>query len=583
MYWPYDVGLFMYDSRPENAAEMSTAMSRAVLRQDAEAARALFDHAFWNNIDFKPDWFHLYAAVDQGSRVLTKMMVTYGARLDDAQMTVLCQAMPEKAAAIKHILAEGGMRVDLAMKRPLDPLAAIQMDRRILSENLKSAPAGGEDAAHFNNNVSELTLRAAMKGEHARAREIFTNHTEQHKGIDTTALLRERIKAAPLGMNATDILYMVDALKTSGIAMRPVDVDKLPENTGDIYDLIPALKQRGLLGGQASAMREKLVRAMCFMQEDINISGYQMSMQADTVSKNRAVFTKAAAALCTRDADITPHEARTFVGIHGANAGRLPDATRYMDETLIKSGYFENPAFDADALKALGAVAPGDDLRTHFNKQAQKIMIEKNGVPHYLHRKRFDELLGAIESKAFVPDAVATVQILDFINSRQPRGGVTTDAKRALGVLKNAGADFSAVNPIDLLGRQHPLLAKELLNMDIIPVKDISYYDLKSKIPPHKGMRAMFAEPSDKQYALREFLYQVMYERDYPEKAAAARQRNNACYQKLFTHETIMKQMDTLKDIARKKQAAAFGYPSGKPGNPYKKYRGGRSGPKPWY
>lgn len=74
-----------------------------------------------------------------------------------------------------------------------------------------------------------------------------------------------------------------------------------------------------------------------------------------------------------------------------------------------------------------------------------------------------------------------------------------------------------------------------------------------------------------------------MYERDYPEKAAAARQRNNACYQKLFTHETIMKQMDTLKDIARKKQAAAFGYPSGKPGNPYKKYRGGRSGPKPWY
>ncbi len=579
MYWPYDVGLFMYDSRPDNAAEMSAAMSRAVLRNDAPGARALFDHAFWNNIDFKPDWFHLYAAVDQGSRALCKMMVTYGARMNDAQLTVLCHAMPEKAEAVRHVLAGGGMRVDLALKRPLDPLAAIQMDRRILSENLKNAPANTEDAAHFNNNVSELTLRAAMSGEHARAREIFTNHTEQAKGIDTTALLRARIKAAPRGMNATDILHMVDALRASGVRLQPVAVDKLPQNTGDIYDLIPALKERKLLGGDASALRERLVRSMCFMQEDIHIHDYKMSLPEDAVHNHRAVFTKAAAALCTRDADMTPHEARTFVGIHGANAGRLPDATRYMDETLIKSGYFDNPAFDASALKALAAVAPGDDLRAHFNKQAMKRTVEENGMPHYLHRKRFDQLLDAIKDKAFIPEAAETVQIVDFINSRLPRHEVTPEAKKALTILKEAGADFDAVNPIDLVGSRHPLLAKTLLDMNIIAVKDISYYDLKSKIPPHAGMRGMFADPSDKQYALREFLYQVMYERDYPEKGANARTRSNVCYQKLYTHETVMKQFDVLKDIARKKQA----YPYGKPGNPYKKYRGGRSGPKPGY
>lgn len=579
MYWPYDVGLFMYDSRPENEAEMSTAMSRVVLRKDAEAARALFDHAFWKNIDFKPDWFHLYAAVDQGSRELCKIMITYGARMDDAQLTVLCQAMPEKAEALKHVLAEGGMRVDLALKRPLDPLAAVQMDRRILSENLKNAPANSEDAAHFNNNVSEMTLRAAMKGEHDRARELFTNHTEQDKGIDTTALLCERIKAAPLGMNATDILHMVDALRASGVKMQPIAIDKLPESTGDLYDLIPALQERKLLGGDASALREKLIRSMCFTQEDINIHGYKMSLPEPTVQSQRAVFTKTAAAICTRDADMTIHEARTFVGIHGANAGRLADATRYMDETLIKTGYFDNPAFDAEALKALAAVAPGDDLRTHFNKQAVKRTVEQNGVPHYLHRKRFDELLDAIGTKAYLPTAIETVQIVDFINSRLPRHEVTAEAKKALNILKDADADFSAVNPIDLLGSRHPLLAKTLLDMNIIGVKDISYYDLKSKIPPHNGIRGMFADPSDKQYALREFLYQVMYERDYPEKAASARTRNNTCYQKLHTHETVMKQFDVLKDIARRKQQN----PYGKPGNPYKKYRGGRTGPRPGY
>ena len=579
MYWPYDVGLFMYDNRPENAAELSDAMSRAVLRKDAEAARVLFDHAFWKNIDFQPDWFHLYAAVDQGSRELCKMMVTYGARLDDAQMSVLCHALPEKADAVKHVLAEGGMRVDLAMKRPVDSLAAIQMDRRILSENLKYAPAKDAEANTFNNGVAELTLRAAMQGEHARAREIFTNHTEQAQGIDTTALLCERIKAAPAGMNATDILHMVDALKASGITMRPIDLDKLPEATGDLYDLIPALDARKLLGSDTAAIREKLVRSMCFMQENINIHDYKMNLPEEAVQKHRAVFSKAAAVICTRDADITVHDARTFVGIHGANAGRLPDATRYMDETLIKAGYFENPAFDADALHALAAVAPGDDLRKHFNNQAQKRSIEENGLSHYLHRKRFDELLGAIENKAYTPDALQTEHIVDFIHSRLPRHEVTADAKRALRVLKDGGADFSAVNAVNLLGSRQPLLAKVMLDMNIISAKDISYYDLKSRIPPHSGMRGMFADPSDKQYALREFLYQVMYERDYPEKASAARMRNNACYQKLYTHETVMKQFDVLKQMAQKKPS----YPYGKAGNPYKKYRGGRAGPKPGY
>lgn len=580
MYWPYDFGgLYYNDNRPENAAEMSDALSRTILRKDAEGARRLFDHAFWEEISFTPDWFHLYAAVDQGDRDMVKLMVTFGARMNDAQLSVLCHAMPEKTQNLKHVLAEGGMRVDRAMATPVDAMVALQMDRRILSENLKHSTPEMDQEETFNAGVAELTLRAAMSGNAERAREIFKEHTQHTKGLDTTALITARIKDAPKGMSATDILYMLDALKDAQVPLQKLAIDKIPEQTGDYYSLIPALAERGLLGGDFGALREKVVRHMCFLQEEINLEDYKMRTPAQVVEQQRTLLAKVAAVICTADTDITPQQVRNFIGVHDANAGRSPEATRFMDITLVKSGFFNNPAFDAQSLKSLAATAPGDDLRSQFNRRAQKMEIDHHGLAHYLHRKRFDVLLNAINDGAWVPDAKQTDKIVHFINGQQPRRGVTDEAKAALRILKKAGADFSAVDPIALVGARHPLLAKEVVDMDLVPVKNISYYELQNKIPPHKGLEGLFAKPDDKHFALREFLYQVMYERDFPEHARAVRDVKHINYQHLYAKEAILSKASGLHSFIRR---AARRHATGQ--SPYKNphiYR--PRGPKPGY
>jgi hypothetical protein len=409
--WPYD-GFIDTTERAMNAREWSEALTRALWRKDAGAVRDLFDHTFWFKTDFKPDWFHLYVAVQQESRELIQLMVTRGARWDAQQTAIAATSFGDKIKPFKYVLAAGGMHIDAPFdKAKIDPLTAVAMDRRMLSENEKYGGAKPEDVTAFNLTVSQLCAQAALRGDGVLAKKLYTHHTESAAGFDLTPLLRQQVMEAPTRFGAPEIINLVDKLKDAGVPLRPVALDALPDITGGLYTLIAPLETRGLLGGDATALREKIWRSWAYTQEKIFAAvDVPLQLPAETVRRCRAEFAEAATALCRSDSDLSSKDVQIFTALHSKNRNR--DAMTHMDETLLSTGFFGNRAFDAESLRQLAQSAPTEGLAETFNRYAQGRAIEERGAHHFLTPKRFTELVTALQTKAFMPSPEETRDIV---------------------------------------------------------------------------------------------------------------------------------------------------------------------------
>jgi len=549
--WPYDFGFYTGTDRAMDAREWSDALTRAILRKDGEAARQLFDHTFWHSTDFKPDWFHLYLAVQQRDRAMAQLMVTHGARWSEAQTAIAAHALKDAIKPFTSVLAEGGMRIDrIADTQAIDPRVAIAMDKRLMEENAKLGHVRPEENAALDLAIIKFGLRALRSKNTAEAQEILAHAAgAADYGVDLIPLLRDMAGQKPQGLHLRDVLAAVDDVRAAGVSVRPLALDRLSDSAVDIYTLVPALHERGLLGGDIAALREKMLHSWCFAQETLRQGDFEIAQAPETVSRHRAAFGAAAKIICSAGSDITPDEARRFTDLHMRQAPRHSDAVAHMDATLLESGFFTSVAFTPALLDALAAAAPDETLRAAFNLQSQRRHIEDKGVVHFLSPKRFDTLRVAIRSKAYVPDANETAHIMRYLNDRCHRREVPEEVQSAVRELKDSGANFAQVNVIDLVGAKHPLLAKTMLDMDIIAARDIKLQRLASKIPPHSGVGGMFAASGDKDYARREFLYQVMFERDYPAHIEAMRAKKNAGYQQAYTLMRLRDQMGKIKTL----------------------------------
>lgn len=577
--WPYDFGFYTGTDRAMDAREWSDALTRAILRKDGEAARQLFDHTFWHSTDFKPDWFHLYLAVQQQDRAMAQLLVTHGARWSAAQTAIAVHALKDTIKPFTSVLAEGGMRIDRAADaQAIDPRVAIAMDKRLMEENAKLGHVRPEENAALDLAIVKFGLRAVRLKNMAEAQEIFAHAAGAGDyGVDLIPLLRDMAGQKPQGLHLRDVLAAVDDVRAAGVSVRPLALDRLSDHTVDIYSLVPALQERGLLGGDIAALREKMLHSWCFAQETLKQDDFEIRQAAETVSRHRIAFSAAAKVICNAKSNVTPEEARRFTDLHTRQASRHSAAVAHMDATLLENGFFTLAAFTPALLDTLAAAAPDETLRAAFNLQSQRRHIEDKGVVHFLSPKRFDTLRAAIRSKAHVPDASETAHIMRYLNGRCHRRAVPEDVLAAVRELKDSGADFAQVNVIDLVGAKHPLLAKTLLDMDIVTARDIKLQRLASKIPPHSGVGGMFAASGDADYARREFLYQVMFERDYPAHTEAMRAKKNAGYQQAYTLMRLRDQMGKIKSLQNPPRPKLPSFPPPKmalpkKSNPYGSY-----------
>lgn len=547
--WPYDYGFYADSDRPLDAGKWSDALTRAVLRKDADAARGLFDHTFWHNTDFKPDWFHLYLAVQQQDRAMVQLLVTHGAHFDKEQMTIAAAALKEVIAPFKSILAEGGMRLDRVDTENYDARTAIAMDKRLLAENAKLGHANPQETTALDLAIVQFGVRAARRKNMAEARDILHQTSGGVDGVDLAPFFRHLAATSAAGLDAAVVLGIIDDVRGAGVNVQPLALETLSGKVEDFYTLVAALDARGVLGGDTASLRDAMLHSWCFAQTHLTQGDFSIEQPPDAAQRQRAAFAAAAKVICGKDSDVTPDEARRYADLHARQAPRHGDAVAHMDETLLQTGFFGAAAFTPALLESLGAAAPTEALRREFNKQAQARQFEDKGLYHFLSPKRFDTLRAALRSGAFVPDADDSEDILRYLKGRCARREVPEDVVQTLREMKTAGADFRGIEVTDYLGAKHPLLAKTLLDLDIVSARDIRPQRLSKRIAPHKGLGGMFVQNTDRDYALSEFLYQVMFERTYPERTQDMRAKRGVSYQRAYTLAQVSKQIEAIKAL----------------------------------
>jgi len=550
--WPEGAGMFIHmTERKLGPDELRDALTRAVQRRDIDAARTLFDHAFWHNTAFKPDWFHLYAAVDTENRDMVKLLVARGASWTEDQAKVAKRALGTKCDAVKALLRGAGIRLEDgdAESVAIEPLAALAMNRRVLEENRKSGHDVSAEEKTFRRAVAVEMANAVLQNDMPRAKKALRLHPDADKpeGYDISDIFAE-VLGGFVESSSKRALVFVDRLQNAGIKLQPVDLGKISGLTmPQHYDLLPALDRRGLLQNNVTKLRREMIESWSYMQETIDLDGYTLRIPPQLVEEKQAQFKQAAAVLCTPASTLAAEDVSHFIRQHDIRLPRAPKAVAHMDASLLETGFFDNPAFAVEDLKTLAAMPDLDaGMAAAFNKKAAQKEIGGYGADHFLHRKRFAVLENAMAQGAFVPDRVETEAIVHYLYTRMSKETPSPEIIRSLKILKETGADFGRVRMRDYLGIHKPGMAKALLDLDIIEPRDINRVRLRKRCgPPATSLFRI--DPTDRYYAMREFAMQVELEKTDPGKYKPYRGKENTRYQQLY----LLHQMQQYKNLVR--------------------------------
>lgn len=543
-------------------AELRDALTRAVSHKDIEAARELFDHAFWHKTPFKPDWFHLYIAVESENRDMVKLLATRGATWTEDQAKVAKLSLGTKCDAVKVILRGAGIRLDYSDTElaTVEPQAALAMNRRILEENRKGGHDVSAEEKTFRRAVTVEMANAVLLNDMPRAKKALQMHPDADKpeGIDVSDIFAE-VLGGFIDSSSKRALVFIDRLQNTGVKLQPINLHKISGLTmPQHYDLLPELDRRGLLQKDVAKLRREMIDSWSYMQESVDLEGYTLHIPPQMIEEKQAQFKQAAAVLCTPANKLEADDVNHFIRQHSVRLPRAPKALAQMDHVLLETGFFDNPAFGAEDLRTLAAL-PGLDtgLAAAFNKKAAQKEISGCGVDHFLHKKRFAVLENALSQGAFVPDRVETEAIVQYLYSRMSKETPSPEIIRSLKILKETGADFGRVRMRDYLGSSKPGMAKALLDLDIIEPRDINRVKLRKRSgPPANNLFGI--DRNDKHYAMREFAMQVELEKIDPGKYKPYRGKENTNYQNLY----LLHQMQQYRSLMRPTQQ-----PTGSPPN----------------
>ncbi len=97
---------------PPDKKSLSESLLRAVKSKDIEAARRVFDVAFWRHIGLAPDWEHLLLALHLQDKPMIRLLVMHGARWSEQEARCLKGIFPKEWAEWLKILRNSGAVVD---------------------------------------------------------------------------------------------------------------------------------------------------------------------------------------------------------------------------------------------------------------------------------------------------------------------------------------------------------------------------------------------------------------------------------------------------------------------------------------
>lgn len=536
-----------------DAAELSDALTRAILKKDAARARELFDHAFWHQTAFKPDWFHLYQAVERQDRPMVKLLTTYGATWTEDQAKILTVALADKLEGLTGVLHAAGIRTDYTQQdiQHMDILPALQMNKRIIDENKKNGVNTAAEEKKFSHAVYVSMANAVLRNDMREATQLLSLHPDAQNpdGHDISGVFAS-VLGDFLNGSSQRAMTFIDRLQAEGVKLQPIRLDAISSSMIDQhYDLLPALEARGLLSEDRTKLRDRLLSSWPYLQSTIDLDGYKFQIMETLLNQKRSQYNTAAKTLCTEDTPLTRGEVDGFLRRHAIRAQSMPEGVAHMDKALLATGFFDNPAFATADLKRLADTNGLEaTLSRRFNQLAARREMADKSIESLLHPKRFDVLTQALAAGVIQPDATETEQIVDYLHRHMKKETPSPEAIAVLQSLKDTGADFHFVRRRDYLGYSKPGMAKALLDLNIISPQSINRVKLQKRC----GGSVMLAmdtltDTNHKHYAMREFLCQIELERAAPEEFKPLRGKPDISYQKLY----ISRQLRRVRTFKR--------------------------------
>jgi len=501
-YYPYDPG----PPPPPGPAELSSMLLSAILKRDLKAARKVFDTAFWDKIDFKPDFYHLLQAVNTGDRAMVQLVTSYGATWNDAEAKAARLLLKEKIDPIEGVLKAAGIRTQFTPEELAtpDPMVLVRISYRGAHEARTREQKDAPEAEQRLTDVLRLALiDAAAKGDRAQLDDVIRHRdTKLGDGTEKSPLnvageLSQLLRGNPSQDTA---MAFLDQLKAMDVTIMPMIAGGAVAQQRPA--IIPALLERGLLASASMDDRAQMLDFWVSLDEKETVKRGELCRVANILFRPQSPATE--------------KEAEHFVRLHLLRMQTVPAQVAEAEKVLLKRGFFDNGAFTAKHFRDMMAAPPADaSLAKAFNDRAIARAIVETGVAKFLNDKRFAELVAAHELGAWKADAQETLKIVKFLNGKTTRKDVVPPEVTAhLKSLKKGGADFSLVQPHEYLGRRAPALAKVLLDCGAVEAKQFNLDALSRKLG---NTLTLLTPRTDPNCANIDFACQLLLERIAPD------------------------------------------------------------------
>lgn len=327
------------------AAQLSARLLDAVTSKDIETARRIFETAFWEKIELKPDGYHLLQAAMRGDRQMVNLLASYDATWTDAEAKQARNMVTDlNWAHIEGPLRNAGIRTQFtpAERRDTDALVSIRWAHRAAREaKLRGLPDAESHLRELNSLMTTTLIHYVQSGQVGKAKEILQfrdaklGDGSDGAPLDISSEFRLMQRMYPISRSRGGLGF-IDKLLDAGIRVKPVMLTSL-----DLFlstELVTELDRRGLLAGAEHDARREILSQLVNMEQVIKLGDRLHDLGAHYIAMRREDLLTAARILFTKQPP-AERDADTFIYLRQSAAKRTPKALAIAENELMAMGF----------------------------------------------------------------------------------------------------------------------------------------------------------------------------------------------------------------------------------------------------
>lgn len=428
----------------------------AITRNDVAMAGDAFQQAFWHKVELKPDWLHLYRAIERGDRKLCNLLTDHGATLTAAQAQCSAELMGKQWQEMRFFLASKDIETDFSGKTLDTALLAEMADFAAAQDGKYKLGITETDRAAWEQTLREKFTAAVLGNDAELIRLFSTRGIRVGETLDVSHHINQFLSSADESATEKAIAFLKN-IDAQGVRVAPVVLSS--DSIITQPSVIARLDTLGVLAESNAPFSGLLLK----MMNENNFENLLPSLQ----SLLRLPATPA----------VSPEITGGFRNVETALSREkfLQIVATFDENDCFKSDGWSGSEVDRFGKMALAT--PG------FETMGQKLVTLaavkdfRGMTPATIISSAPLELIDrAIDAKVIMCDADMTLLICKRIALEIEDGKTFNNLGDFFRKMRNSRyADFSKVDPMDFLGSKIPGVAKALLDAEIVLPENISF------------------------------------------------------------------------------------------------------------